>query len=96
MNLNTSSLRTLAIELLAEIDGLGKEQAETFLEDVSLEKPLQFYETMRNLEIKIIKEALLKTNGNQTRASRLLGLRLTTLNSKIKTYGIKVTRISLD
>ena len=29
-----------------------------------------------------------RTNGNQTRAARLLGVKLTTLNTKIKRYKI--------
>lgn len=45
---------------------------------------------VRNLEIKLIKSALKHSNGYQHKAARLLGLKHTTLNSKIKRYGIAI------
>ncbi len=41
---------------------------------------------VENYERQLIKTALRQTNGNQTRAARLLGLRLQTLNEKIKRF----------
>ena len=41
---------------------------------------------MKRFETALIKLALDQTEGNQARAAQLLGLRATTLNSKIKLY----------
>jgi transcriptional regulator with GAF, ATPase, and Fis domain len=43
---------------------------------------------LRRFEIRLIKRALEETGGHQTHSARLLGLNVTTLNSKIKRYGI--------
>jgi DNA-binding NtrC family response regulator len=39
-------------------------------------------------EIDLIKRALLRTGGHQVQAAKLLNLKVTTLNSKIKHYNI--------
>jgi transcriptional regulator with GAF, ATPase, and Fis domain len=48
-----------------------------------------FYEEVQRYEIELIRRALLKTGGNQKQAAKFLGLLPTTLNSKIKRYGIR-------
>lgn len=45
-------------------------------------------EEVRRFEIELITSALLETQGHQQRAARLLGVKLTTLNGKIKRYEI--------
>lgn len=53
-----------------------------------------FYENVDRFEIIMIKRALRKAKGNQRKAAKLLGLNATTLNSKIKRYGVEVvTRV---
>jgi len=49
---------------------------------------VDFYEEVTKFEIELIKQALMCTKGNQRAAARLLGLKPTTLNSKVKTYNI--------
>ncbi len=49
---------------------------------------IDFYEAVKQFEIKLIREALEKTGGNQSRAARLLKLNVTTLNSKIQAYNL--------
>ena len=51
-----------------------------------------FYDEVRRFEISLIRKALRTTRGCQLAASRLLRLKPTTLNSKIKSYGILVER----
>src|SRR5882724_5373155 len=51
---------------------------------------IQFYEEVQRFEIELIKQALEQTSGHQSRAAKLLGLNTTTLNSKIKSYNIKL------
>lgn len=57
---------------------------------------VNFYDEVRRFEIGLIQQALMLTNGHQQRAARLLNLKATTLNAKIKTYRIRCRcRISL-
>jgi DNA-binding NtrC family response regulator len=55
-----------------------------------LGRGINFYEQVRRFEIDLIRRALEQTGGHQSRAARLLGMNATTLNSKIKTYGISL------
>jgi DNA-binding protein Fis len=48
-----------------------------------------FYDLVRGYEIGLIVSALQRTGGNQRRAATLLGLKITTLNTKIKVYKIR-------
>ncbi len=47
------------------------------------------HQQTRNFEIDMIRHALYLTNNNQQRAARMLGIKYTTLNSKVKRYGIE-------
>jgi len=51
---------------------------------------VNFYDEVRRFEIDLIRRALERTGGHQSRAARLLGMNATTLNSKIKTYNINL------
>jgi len=91
MDSGISLIKTLASALLAEIDLLGDNN------DFSIEKgSFDLYEKVREFEIKLIKAALLKTSGNQRRAAFLLGVKVTTLHNKIKTYGINTLKITIN
>ena len=46
---------------------------------------------VRRFETDLIRAALERTGGNQARAARLLGVKHTTLNAKIKKYRITLT-----
>lgn len=56
--------------------------------------PLTFAEAMGRYEVGLIRNALLHTGGNQTKAARLLKLPVTTLNSKIKKLKIEIPHYS--
>ncbi|HEX6730415.1 MAG TPA: helix-turn-helix domain-containing protein, partial [Pyrinomonadaceae bacterium] len=56
--------------------------------------PLNLQEEVHRFEAELIRVALIKTGGRQRRAARLLGTKATTLNTKIKRYGIDVTQPS--
>jgi len=49
---------------------------------------LDFNAEVRRFEVDLICQALRRTAGHQTRAARLLGIKLTTLHDKIKRYNI--------
>lgn len=62
--------------------------------DVEVEdgQVLTFAEAMHRYEVALIRQALVQTGGNQSKAARLLGLPVTTLNSKLKKLKIDVPR----
>ena len=75
-------LKDLARALIREIDKLRNTQ----LPDVA--EGVDFYEEVHRFEINLIRSALERTGGHQTRAARLLGINVTTLNHKIKRFNI--------
>lgn len=77
-----TSLRENAFALIKEIRELG---AVAFAE---VSQGIDLPREVRRLEIRLINRALVETNGNQVNAARLLGLKVTTLNAKIKRYGL--------
>lgn len=52
---------------------------------------IDFYKLTRRYEKTLIEHALKKSKGSQTKAAKLLNLRLTTLNAMIKRHNIQVT-----
>jgi transcriptional regulator with GAF, ATPase, and Fis domain len=78
------------IRLLRDVAALLS-QAVDELEDFRtspLTDQFDFYDEVRRFEISMIRRALKTTRGCQLAAARLLRLKPTTLNSKIKTYRI--------
>ena len=82
MKLHIDALRELAQALIKEVEDLGTEKPVVSGNDLS------FYDEVRRFEINLICQALTRTGGQQKRAARLLGVKATTLNSKIKRYRI--------
>lgn len=76
-----SSLRDVAIELLNAVDSLKSTPDNG-------RHSLKLHDEVRKFETDLIRTALIRTGGNQSRAARLLGVKHTTLNAKIKRYGI--------
>jgi len=74
-----SSLRDVALELLNAVEHLKKTTA-------SNDHKLSLDDEVRKFEADLIRAALVRTGGNQARAARLLGVKHTTLNAKIKRY----------
>lgn len=81
---NITLLKELTLRLLREVQSIGE------VHTLSIEEGLNFYDEVSRFEIDLIKRALLQTAGHQGRAARLLNLKVTTLNSKIKHYSISV------
>ena len=50
---------------------------------------VDFAKEVRRFETDLIRWALMQTGGHQRRAARILNLKVTTLNAKIKRYGIR-------
>ena len=83
----------LASSLMREAQVLARDKAfadeSASLQGLDFTNGIDFYNEVQRFETALIKLALEQTNGNQARAARLLGLRATTLNSKIKVYSIE-------
>lgn len=77
-------LRQLILKLLLEVQSLGE------VRSLDLKHGIDFYDEVSRFEIDLIQRALACTGGNQVKAARLLNLKVTTLNSKIKHYKITV------
>ena len=86
-------LLDLADSLLRETDSLARDQAFTEesnrWQNLSLSEGLDFYEEVQRFETGLIRLALDHTRGHQAQAAKLLQIKPTTLNSKIKLYGIE-------
>jgi transcriptional regulator with GAF, ATPase, and Fis domain len=80
---NLDSLREAAITLLREVESLSSRQPHTN-HQLGLQEEVQRYES------ELIRAALQRTRGNQRRAAKLLGVKVTTLNCKIKRLGIEL------
>ena len=53
---------------------------------------IDFYDEVERYEIELIRTALNQCGGNQSQAARLLHLKSTTLNAKMKHYGLNPVR----
>ena|SRR5687768_2486053 len=86
-------LREIADTLLRETETLARDKAFTDesnrLRSLSMSEGIDFYREVERFETGLIKLALDQTGGHQARAARLLQIKPTTLNSKIKLYGIE-------
>jgi len=83
----------LASSLMREAQVLARDKAfadeSARLQSIDVGKGIDFYGEVERFETALIKLALDQTEGNQAKAAQLLGLRATTLNSKIKLYNIR-------
>jgi DNA-binding NtrC family response regulator len=87
-------LKDLAYTLLKEVQGLEHDELLSSLTTpqeihrLDIEQGIKFEDVVRQFETNIIKRALTITGGNQARAARLLGIKPSTLNYKVKLYNI--------
>ena len=86
-------LVTLALSLLNEAQNLARDKAftdaSTQLRSLNVAEGIDFYKEVERFEIELIRLALDRTHGCQAEAARLLRIKPTTLNSKIKLLGIQ-------
>ena len=88
-------LTQLARALASEIETLQRELSSDRIRDRQIDfdnEGIDFYDEIERYEIELIKSALAKCGGNQSRAARLLHLKSTTLNAKMKHYGLSAVR----
>jgi DNA-binding NtrC family response regulator len=86
-------LLDLADSLFRETESLARDKAfaeeSNRLQTLNLSEGIDFYEEVQRFETGLIRLALDQTHGHQARAAKLLRIKPTTLNSKIKLYGIE-------
>jgi len=86
-------LLDLADSMLRETETLARDKA--FSEEsnrvrtLNFAEGIDFYDEVQRFETGLIRLALDQTRGHQARAAKLLRIKPTTLNSKIKLYGIE-------
>lgn len=80
----TKTLKQLALKLLLEAQALNE------VPTLDVRGGIDFYEEVKRFEVDLIERALSFTQGNQVRAARLLKMKVTTLNTKIKHYNINI------
>ncbi len=86
-NNRVKALKSLAILLLHEVE---------FLENLTPNKNAESAEDsifnlaheVEHFEIELIRNALIQSRGHQLKAAKSLGIKMTTLNMKLKRYGI--------
>jgi transcriptional regulator with GAF, ATPase, and Fis domain len=79
---NLATLQELVLRLLCEVQCINE------INPLTIDSGFDFYDEVSRFEIDLIRRALLQTGGHQVQAARLLNLKVTTLNSKIKHYQI--------
>lgn len=78
------ALKELVQTLLKEVEALEDARPARVESDGRISLAAE----VRRFESDLIRWALVRTGGHQRRAARLLNLKVTTLNAKIKRYGI--------
>jgi transcriptional regulator with GAF, ATPase, and Fis domain len=81
------SLKSICDLLVREVSILATAIVEDSA-DVNMKNTISLADEVERFESNLIRNALLLSGGNQTKAANLLGVKLTTLNAKIKRYGI--------
>jgi len=81
-NNRLEALTVLTNSILREVESLKKNGDVTLQEKIDLSREVERFET------DLIRCALMRTGGKQRRAAVLLNVKVTTLNAKIKRYGI--------
>lgn len=83
----TNTLEQIALKLLKEAQSLNE------VPRLDIRTGIDFYEEVKRFEIDLIQRALICTSGSQVHAARLLKMKVTTLNSKIKHYDIDINAL---
>ena len=83
MDNRLNTLREVALTLLREVESFRVSQSD------NVKRRVKLHDEVQRFEVDLIRSALGRTGGNQTRAAQLLGVKITTLNTKIKRYKIE-------
>lgn len=95
MERRLQQLATLAKALAEEVESLQAQFSKEHELGARLdfgEGGIDFYSEVERYEIELIRTALTHCHGNQTHAAQLLHMKSTTLNAKLKHYGLNTVR----
>lgn len=92
METRINSLKVLALTLLREVECLEEQDANGANGVNGSPGALDLQTAVHRFEAEMIRSALMRTGGRQRPAARLLGMKATTLNTKIKRYQIDLRR----
>ncbi len=73
-------------------DGSTRDLMDVFAEYFCKQHPVHLKLLLDTIERSLILKVLDKSSGNQKEAARILGIKYTTLNQKVKKYGIRFRR----
>lgn len=90
MDNRLEALRVLSNSLMREIEALRKGK------NVVIPSKINLFEEVQRFEKDLIRCALVRTGGKQRQAARLLNVKVSTLNMKIKRYGINPSGLHQD
>jgi DNA-binding NtrC family response regulator len=90
LNNRIKALRELTLALLSQVEALGGGGGQP---PEHKRRSINLYDEVRRFETDIIRYALMRTGGHQRRAARLLGVKVSTLNAKIKRYNIQLDEV---
>ena len=89
MNNRLEALKVLSQSLLREVEALkSNAKSESDMIEEVKDGKIDLDREVQNYEVELIRCALVRTGGRQRRAARLLNVKISTLNAKIKRYGI--------
>ena len=91
-NEQIESIKSITNLLLRKIEALENDLPEVAMD--ASEKKSNLYEVICSFEKKLIRDALWATNWSQKRAAQILGVKVTTLNAKMKRYEINVKSLN--
>ena len=86
LNMKIEALKNLASLLLKHLESL--EKAPMLNGQNGKNGKTNLFDEVHMYEAELISEALIRAKGSQRKAARLLGTKASTLNAKIKRYGI--------
>jgi DNA-binding NtrC family response regulator len=92
LNAHLENLREIVFTMMTELECLGRLAPTESTEST----PVDLKDAVQRFEIELISAALEKTRGNQSKAARLLGVKHTTLNAKLKRYQIRYPQPSSE
>jgi DNA-binding protein Fis len=88
LNRRISVLKDVSQTLSKALDSIEELKMAGAIRLPNVAEGISFYEEVSRFEISLIQLALRYARGNQRNAASLLGLKTTTLNSKIKSYNL--------
>ncbi len=89
MNNRLEALKVLSQSLLREVEALkNNNKSEKEVIEQVREGKFDLDEEVKKYEVELIRCALVRTGGRQRRAAKLLNVKISTLNAKIKRFGI--------